>query len=79
MSEEWLLQNPGRGLGTEDGGEGDPFFSAQPLVSFERCTKFVYIYSSKSVFKRNREKRRLPTEGTYDQIREIRFDLRGKV
>lgn len=63
MSEEWLLQNPGRGLGTEDGGEGDPFFSAQPLVSFERCTKFIYIYSSKSVFKRNGKKGSFPPRG----------------
>lgn len=79
MSEEWPVQNPGRGLGTEDRGEGDLFFSVRPFVSFECCTKFVYNYSSNSVFKRNREKGRLPTEGAYNQTGEIRFSLQGKI
>lgn len=79
MNEEWVLHEPGQRTGAEDGGEGDPFFSVRPFAFFECYTKFIYIYSSKSVFKQNREKWRLPTERAYDQIGEINFNLQGKI
>lgn len=43
MSKEWVLQNQGRGLGAGGSGEGHPFFSVHPFVSFEFYTKFMVL------------------------------------